>query len=665
MIPRWARVRMLVIASVLGLALLGSGYRAWDLQVRRHPDFLAMAEEQYLKQVELPPSRGSIVDRNGEPLAVSVEVDSVYADPREIKDFPTTAEKLARLLHLEKRKLREKIAKGRRFVWVKRRVDPTESRRVREAAIPGVHLVKETRRFYPGRELAAATLGHTNIDSEGIEGLELALDEILRGTRRLATGLRDARGRELLVGGAMDTASASGRDVVLTLDRRIQHIADQVLAAAVGEHHAKSGVALFTDPASGEVLALSSFPVYNPNDPQKSRPHERRNHAINDLFEPGSTMKAFSIAAALERGIVRESDRFHCEFGAYAVGEYVIHDHDRNGWLDVVGIMQHSSNIGVAKIARRLGREALHEALGRFGFGRRTGIEAPGERAGVLRPLARWSEVGLANIAFGQGISVSAVQLAAALGAIADHGRLHSLRLVRQIRDGQGNLVFHERPEPVQAISPGTARRVVALLTAATEPEGTGALAAMPGYAVAGKTGTAQKVDPVTGTYSSDAFVSSFIGFVPAEAPRLLGVVVIDEPGGKLHYGGQVAAPVFRAIVSEALRVMGVAPRSGATVGAVGVVPPPRVAATRPADADGARGDGFVALREAEPRVAASGESDVPDFTGLSLAEALEVAYRLGLRPVLVGSGRAVGQSPGPGPAPAGAAVRIVFAPPG
>ena len=648
---------MLVVAALLALGLGASLYRAWELQVGRHGDLRAMAEDQYLKQVEIAPSRGSIVDRNGEPLAVSVEVDSVYADPREIIDFLRTSEKLGTLLGLDRRKLREKLARGRRFVWVKRRIDSADAKRVREAKLRGIHLVPESRRFYPGRDLAASTIGFTNIDSQGIEGLELSLDELLRGQRRLAAGLRDALGRELLVGGRVDPASVSGHDITLTLDRRIQHAADQALAAAVAEHEARGGFAVFTDPRTGEVLALSTAPSYNPNDPDKTRSSARRNYAVADLFEPGSTMKTFAIAAALDRGVVKPGDRFHCEWGAYSIGEYVINDHEKAGWLDLGGVMQRSSNIGAAKIARLLGREQLHAYLQRFGFGRPTGIELRGERGGVLRPPARWSEVGLANIAFGQGVTVTAVQLAAALGAIADGGRLRPIRVVRQIRDGSGRVVGSEAPAPVQVLSSRAARQVTALMELVTQPEGTGVLAAIPGYAVAGKTGTAQKVDPVTKTYSSDVFVSSFVGFVPAEAPRVLGVVVIDEPRGK-HYGGQVAAPIFRVVASEALRVLDVPPRSrdlGRNAKAFDVRGPTPGAPER-------TGDGFVALREPTP---ATGDADVPDFTGLSMGEAIELAHRLSLRPLLVGSGRAVGQSPGPGPAPAGTTVRLVFAPPG
>lgn len=658
MIPRWAKVRMIVVAGLLAIGLGASLYRAWDLQIVRHGDLRAMAQDQYLKQVEIAPSRGSIVDRNGEPLAVSVDVDSVYADPREIIDFAQTAEKLGTLLGLDRRKLREKLARGRRFVWVKRRVDTADAKKVRAAKLRGVHLVPESRRFYPGRALAASTVGFTNIDSQGIEGLELALDDQLRGQRRLAMGLRDALGRELLVGERVDPASVSGHDVTLTLDRRIQHASDQALAAAVAEHGAKSGFAVFTDPKTGEVLALSTAPSYNPNDPDKTRSNERRNYAVTDLFEPGSTMKVFSIAAALDRGVVKPTDRFHCEWGSYAIGEYVINDHEKAGWLDVGGIVQHSSNIGAAKIARLLGRGPLHEYLQRFGFGRATGIEVRGERRGVLRAPESWSEVGLANIAFGQGVTVTAVQLVAALGAIADGGRLRPIRVVRQIRDGSGQVVRSEAPAPVQVVSSRTARQTTALLELVTQAEGTGALAAIPGYSVAGKTGTAQKVDPVTRTYSSDVFVSSFIGFAPADAPRVVGVVVIDEPRGKEHYGGQVAAPVFRVVVAEALRVLDVAPRPRDLT----TSPRPSVRESPSPVVQQRAADGFVALREATP---STGDADVPDFTGLSMAEAIDLAHRLSLRPQPVGSGRAVGQSPGPGPAPSGTTVRLVFSPPG
>ena len=657
-VPRWARWRILGAIGILGAVLMAVLARAYRLQIEQGADLAAMAEDQYLAQVRLPARRGTIVDRNGQVLAVSVDVDSIHANPREVGSrAKVVAAELSKILGLRATALEAKLRERRHFVWIERRVTDEEARLVRAAKWPGIYTVKESRRFYPNGDLAATALGFAGMDSVGLEGVERALDRQLRGSAEEAAAIRDAHGRELYPLGGPDPATRAGHDVRLTIDRQIQHFAETALREAVTAHRAQSGWIVVTDPKSGEVLALASSPTYDPNQPETAAPAARRNRAVTDLFEPGSTAKVFSIGAALEAGVVSESERFFCENGSYRVGGHTIRDTHPEGWLDLTSVMAKSSNVGTAKIASRLGRERLHATLERLGFGSRTGVELPGEPRGVLPPPARWSEIALANIAFGQGFSTTALQLAGALGAVANGGVWTTPHVVREVRDPRG-AVARATPERRRALSPDTARRLTAILERVTRPGGTGVRAAVAGYGVAGKTGTAQKVDPVAGGYSDDKWIASFIGFVPASAPRLLAVVVIDEPQGDLHYGGLIAAPAFRALAEQSLKYLGVPPDAPTTANFLAAAP----AAKAPSSIASAL------LEEAEPspsRTDTPGHTAVPDFTGMSVPEAIEAARQAGVRPALEGTGRAVGQSPGPGPAADGARVRIQFEPPG
>ncbi len=631
------RRRFLLVGVLFGLAASGLVYRAVDLQVLQHPRFAQMSKEQALRKLVLTPQRGRILDRNGEALAVSVEVPSIRADPSKIRDPRAAARKLAAVLHLDAGALEARLRRGRYFAWVKRRVSPEEVEAVRALNLPGIGFTQEPRRFYPHREAAAQVLGFAGVDGVGLEGLELALDRVLRGTPRLATALRDARGNHLLAGGdTPDPTELSGATVELTLDRTIQWIAERALTEGAVAARARGATAVVLEPKTGAILAMANWPTYNPNEPGRSTKDARRNRAVTDIYEPGSVFKVFTIAAAIEAGVVRPNETFDCEGGALRIGRQTIHDSRPHGVLSVGEILKVSSNIGAAKIAFRLGKEGLVEALRAFGFGRRTGSGLPGEQPGILRPPERLSNVGLATVAYGQGVSATALQVAAAMAVVANGGRLMRPFVVSRIRDASGRILEERHPERVRTVlSEGTARTVTRMMERVVEPGGTGRRAAVPGYPVAGKTGTSEKVDPLTRTYSPDKRIASFAGFVPADEPRLVVVVVVDEPQG-VKYGGVVAAPIFARIAEEALRYLGVPRRTD--------VPGVLLAQAPVVEAE----EGGAALPEilVPPP---EGKTLVPELLGEDLRTALRLLGERGLLAEVEGSGRVVRQEPRPG----------------
>jgi len=656
---RWIRLRLLLSALLLSATFGLIVRRAYRLQAIDGPRLREMAEQQYLKEIELPPRRGTITDRHGIPLAVSVDVDSVYANPRLAGErAAAVAPQLAEVLGIDRWALQKQLSGRRYFVWVKRRVTAAEARRVRELKIRGVSLTKESHRFYPNHGLGSSVVGFAGADAKGLEGVERGLEGWLRGTSRRIAGLRDALGRSVLSDGAQSTETAT-HDVQLSLDKSIQFETEQAVAEAQASARPETGwvAAVVMDPRSGDVLAMASSPSYDPNRYQEAKPSDWRNRAVTDAFEPGSTMKVFSIAAALELGVVRPGDLFDCEKGRWRVGHYTIHDSHAHEKLTVAGIVKKSSNIGAAKISFLLGKQRLHHYYLRAGFGEPTGTDLPGERAGQLRGHARWSDVALANIAFGQGLTVTVLQLAQAFTAIANGGVMMRPRLAVAIRNERGEQVKEYPPRSRRVFSTATADRMLHMMRAVVEPGGTGEDAALERYTVAGKTGTAQKVDPVTRRYATDRWVSSFIGLVPATRPRLVVAVVVNEPGGDKHYGGEVAGPVFRRIAERSLAYLGVKPDR----------PAPGAEPRQRAQSTPAAAEGFVDEESAPPlpgEGGPEGEVLIPDFTGLSMAEVLAAARRADLRIELEGTGRAVGQSPGPGPASRQTTCRVSFRPP-
>jgi cell division protein FtsI (penicillin-binding protein 3) len=663
---RWTALRIGIIGLLFAAGFTVVAGRAVQLQVVERDRLGGMARDQYVREIELQPRRGAITDRNGTVLAADGPADSVYFDPQELGPRGETAkvtQKLARALSVDSRALTRKLAKGSRFVWVKRRISPAESDAVHALDLPGVGMVRESRRYYPRRELAGQVLGFVGDDGDGLEGMEVAFDEALKGEPATIPSLRDARGMQLFGDAPAPETVLEGARLELTLEQGLQVAAETALGRAVQESKAASGMAVVLDVKTGEILALANAPTFNPNAPRRGG--EMRDRAVLDTFEPGSTMKVFSIAGALEEKVLKAQDAIFCENGTYTVGSHQIHDHHKLGWTGPSRIIITSSNVGAAKIAQRLGREKLQRALLSFGFGERTGVDVLGEPRGSV-PLAR-AAVALANMAFGQGLTATPLQVTTAMAAIANGGMLMKPWLVRRVFDPtSGKVLMQGAPTPVRrAVSPATATLMARWLEeVVSDPMGTGKKAKVPGWRVAGKTGTAQKPDPSTGGYSDKNF-ASFVGFAPATAPQLAIGVFIDEPKGP-DFGGDVAAPVFAEIARSALEMLGTQPSEP--------LPPAKPAPGAAALAEeGSPALTFAAAKPA-PEVEeveseqAGGTSavSVPALSGLPLRTAVHALEELDLATDVSGSGRVVGQSPRPGTRVApGTRVRLTLAPPG
>jgi cell division protein FtsI (penicillin-binding protein 3) len=550
-----ARMTFVGVLFLLGLTTILS--RAVYLQVWCGPALAQKASGEYERTIHTQGKRGTIFDSQMRELAVSVESLSLAANPRELTDPRGTARKLAKVLDLPVKDLQRRLRENRVFVWIKRQVTPSESQAVRQLKLQGVEFIPEHSRYYPNRMLAAQLLGFTGVDGNGLEGVEYQFDAELRGHSQMFTVLKDAFGRGFE--SAEDTLRRdSGNNVVLSIDRTIQFIAERALQEAAQSHRAKSGIAVVMEPRTGDVLALAHYPFFNPNTFGDFSREVRRDRAVTDAFEPGSTLKLFSVAAALEAGYTPHTI-FYCENGSYSIGRHVVNDTEKHGWLSLQRIVQYSSNIGAVKIGESIGPLKLFETLRGFGFGQTTDIRLPGETRGNLPPHDRWTRFDVGAIAFGQGVSVSALQLTAAVSAIANGGVMMKPRVVRQVTDPKGRVV---RAIPTQVasrpISAQTAAAVTRMMEMVLHEGGTGTQAVLDGYTACGKTGTAQKIDG-SGTYAKDAYVSSFVGFAPVEDPRLTILVVLDEPR-EGRYGGVVAAPAFRRIAQEALGYLNVRP---------------------------------------------------------------------------------------------------------
>ncbi len=541
--------RRLAVVLILVLAFAGLMWRAIDLQLN-HKDFLQTeGNARYLRVMKVSAHRGQILDRNGYPLAISTPVDSVWANPGELRSRGVKFNRLVKLLGLDGRQLKREIQarKDREFIFLKRQLDPALAARVMALGIEGVYLQREYRRYYPMGEVAAHVVGFTNVDDMGQEGIELTFDELLRGESGSKRVLRDRIG-QIVADVERIRAPKSGQDLVLSIDKRIQYLAYRRLLAAVKHNRARAGSAVVLDARTGEVLAMVNQPSYNPNNRSDRVGSRFRNRAVTDVFEPGSTTKPFTIAAALGSGRFNAESVVDTAPGHIKVGKYVVKDSRDHGKIDLGTIVKKSSNVGASKIALALSSENLWQTFSRFGFGQMTGGGFPGEAEGVFTHYFDWADVHKATLSYGYGISVTALQLARAYAAIANEGRLPrvTFEAVKGI------------PPAPRVISEDVALKLRRMLEAVVSSGGTGTRARLDGYRVAGKTGTVRKVTP--GGYSEDRYVALFAGFAPMSAPRIVTVVVIDEPGAGDYYGGEVAAPVFADITEGALRLLGVAP---------------------------------------------------------------------------------------------------------
>jgi cell division protein FtsI (penicillin-binding protein 3) len=631
---KWARVRMRMVALLFtGLFVLTVG-RAFHLQVLQKEHLEKIADKQHQRIVALTPGRGAIYDRNNSPFAVSIEMDSCYAETRNIPNLQEAAAKLAPLLGYEQGALEAKLKGARNFVWLSRRMAPELADKVRDLDLEGIGFVKETKRFYPNYDVAAHVIGFTGMDPGGLEGVEKKYDSTILGNVGYLVTERDALGRDIHLRDGETKSGSKGNNVVLTLDKNVQYIAEKELAAAVDKNGAKSGMAIVMEPETGKVLAMANYPTFNPNAFYKYPQAALRNRAIADSFEPGSTFKIFLIAAALEKRVIRPGDYFDCENGSYKTGGRTIHDTHKYGSLSVAEILKYSSNIGSAKIGSRLGAEGLYGALTGFGFGEKSDIDLPGETSGMLRHQSKWYGIDLATIAFGQGVTASALQITTAVSAVANGGTLMKPYLVERITDDSGVVLQQFAPQVKRrVISPQTAKVVARMMEGVTDEGGTGTGAAVDGYRVAGKTGTAQKADPVTHGYS-DKRTASFVGFVPLDKPRLTILVVIDEPKTS-SYGGVVAAPAFSAIAQQTLCYL--------------KVPMERSAKKKPEPVEPKKPEAVEQQAAEGGTIEGTEAGSMPNFRGMSMRQVLRVMETRGINVKLEGSGRAVEQNPPPG----------------
>jgi len=541
----WVIMLFFMIASALWLRLF------W-LQVL-HPDhWVTIARRQHFQMLELLPTRGDILDRRLKPLAVSIRLTSVFANPRQIKNPGTVSEKLSPILDRPAAEIEDKLSnKERGFVWLARRIPNQAAAQIRKLRLSGVEVVMEPQRVYPQGFLASHVIGFAGIDLKGLEGLELAYNHLLEGEPGWRWLSRDARRRLVGAWDAPMVAPRDGLHLVLTLDSTIQFFAERELDRAFKETRAKGGTIVVLDPRTGDVLALANRPTFDPNQIAGTTSDVRRNRAVTDTFEPGSVFKVVTAAVALAKGAVRVTDKFFCENGAYPVAGHVLHDHTAHGWLTFREVITNSSNIGTVKVAMRMGPAPIYEAMKAFGFGVSTGVEMPGEVGGVAKNPKNWSKTSITAIPIGQEVTVTAMQLAQAIAAVANNGVMMKPHVVKEIRDPNGTVVKKIQPAVVKRVIPEQIDFQLKDILTGVIAEGTGKLAVVPGYRAAGKTGTAQKVEP-NGTYSHSKFMASFIGFVPVENPRLAIVVVLDEPR-TFYYGGVVSAPVFSRVAADAL----------------------------------------------------------------------------------------------------------------
>ena len=674
---RWVRVRMVGVVAIITTLLGAVAYRAYGLQIDQADRYRELAERQHIATVQVPAPRGAIYDATGAELAATADIGSVYADPQKVHDLGGTAEKLGRILDIEPAEIEARLSSPGHFVWIKRHVTQEQARAARAAKLEGVHLTPEPRRFYPGRGLAGPVLGFADIDGRGLDGIELTMNERLSGRRVSAEALRDASGTLMMPDGPVEPDP--GASVTLTIDRFVQYTAERALAAAIEKHRAKAGVIVVLDLPTGGVLAMANWPTYDPNRPAGVRDRAARNRAVTDVYEIGSIIKAFSVAAALEAGTVAPDTVFDVGGGKMRVANHTIGDTYRDRSLTVSGIIKRSSNVGAAKIAQMLGRDALRAALVRFGFGQKTGIELPGEEIGLVHAAKRWGPIELATISYGMGLSVTPLQVAAAFAAIANGGVYRSPRVVREVRDARGQ-VLARPPEVVErrVISARTADQMKVMLASVFERgkhSGTAHGVLLPGFRAAGKTGTAHKIDPATRRYADHLYLASFAGFAPLDDPRVLVLVLIDEPDPEQHFGGQVAGPPWLEVTAETLRYLGVvgattpAPTSsGHPANASASGPETAPAAAKAPDAEAA--ESAVSAEDADDDVgegapAEGGDApatvEMPDLAGLGLADALEMAGTRCASVQVRGSGRVIEQFPSPGRRRRPAECRIVL----
>ena len=535
--------------------LIFSLSRLFYIQFFRSHHLAEIAKKQHNLFIELEPRRGTIYDTNLKPQAVNLACDSVYGSPNEIpeKDKEVIIKQLQLLLNLDYGFLKGRLSRNKSFIWLARKISPEQSEAIKKLNLKGIGFVKESKRSYPNGYLASQAIGFAGLDNTGLEGLELYYDNYLKGEAGWAMILRDARSKTLDIYEKMILAR-DGYDLVLTIDEVIQYIAERELDKAFKTYRAKGASIIVIDPNTGEILALANRPTLDLNQHSNATKEQIRNRSICDLFEPGSIFKIVTASAALEEKRVNEEDRFFCENGTYRVANHILHDHRPHGWLTFRDVIEQSSNIGTCKVAQILGPEIISRYIKLFGFGTKSGVDLPGEIAGMTKDARFWSKTSISAIPMGQEVGVTALQLVNAISVIANGGNLIKPYIVKEIRDKQGQTIEAFSPAVVRRVlSPESVARVKKILIGVIE-NGTGKLARNLNLTAAGKTGTAQKLEP-NGTYSHNKFIASFIGFAPAEEPVIAVVVTVDEPRGS-YFGGVVSAPVFKNIANDVIKYL-------------------------------------------------------------------------------------------------------------
>ena len=632
---KWLKVRLASVMFIFIAAFLALIFRAFQLQILSGEKLKNMAQRQHTAIVQLQAERGMIYDRNGEKLAVSVLADSVYADPTRVVDPAKASRQIAGILNLDRQEVTKKIAEAKSFCWLSRKISPDQAANVADAKIEGIFMIKEPKRFYPNGQLAAHLIGFAGVDANGLEGLESKYDDILKGKSEKMAWTKDAKGKKMFVHvGSDETKKDESVNLVLTIDSRIQYLVEKHLKGAVLSKGAKGGIAIVMDPKTGEILAMANEMGFNPNSIHGLTSERWRNRAVTDYFDPGSTFKPFLVAGALEEKTIRESEKFFCENGNYAVANRVIHEANKqsHGQLSVRDILKYSSNIGSVKIAQKLGKEKFYKYIDNFGFGTKTGIDLPGESAGMVRPVRNWTKVDAATIAFGQGVSVTAIQMITAMSAIANGGVLMKPYILRSVTDKNNVPIKLYNPTVVRkVVSADTAKRLTNMLTEVVgAADGTGKNANIVNVAVAGKTGTSQKFDFSHNVYSREKVRTSFMGFFPADNPQVAILVILDEPQ-RDKWGGVAAAPVFKSIGEQILNCFKTNIREAPIF-----------------EQDKQNKIQLVAAQETlvVPGVDNNGESLMPDFRGLTIREAMKKAKARSIELKVSGNGWAIRQYP-------------------
>jgi len=650
--------RIYALIAVMVLWATAIGGRLFFLHVVYSAEYKQRAERQQQRKLDLSPRRGVIYDRNGNELAISIKVDSMFAVPDDIKDPEKAAKTISKLTGLSRNDLLGKLRSTRSFVWVKRKLNADEAEALRQAKIPGIYFQKEDMRYYPKRELASHVLGYVDIDEKGLGGLEYRFNSDIRGEEGSVVVMTDARGRRF---NSIEQPVEPGANLITTIDENIQYIVERELRTAVEKLRPKGATVIVMDPRNGEILGLGNYPTFNPNQYAKYPPEAWINRAVSHTYEPGSTFKIVTTASALEEGLTTPDELIDCQMGSINVFGRIVRDHKPFGLLTVTQIIEKSSDVGAIKLALRVGNERFADYISRMGFGKLTSIDLPGEEKGLSKAASRWTKSSVGSIAMGQEIGVTPLQIVRMVSTIANGGILYRPYVVKRVQHVQKGVLSEIEAQGERVISSDTAAKLRDMLEVVVT-DGTATSGKLEGYTAAGKTGTAQKIDE-TGRYSRTAHVASFAGFAPVSNPVISIIVMIDEPVYGQHHGGQVA-PVFKAVAEQVLRYLSVPPDVPSYAPQYTVKP-----AQKPRLVPEASESGPSLLPVSVPAGSRPyGDSDVlgdvtvPDFRGKSLRQVTEESFRTGLRIQSIGSGAAVEQTPLPGTSVRnGASVRVRF----